>query len=553
MKISAARLATEGFDLDLPRETGDPDRVQLARGQLSSGTYHQGPEEIHLDGITAEELEATLVRFFVGASGRIEAAPVALRGASADLRIARGPLRGRARFGGTIAAREVAGRAVVVDVGTPRISAATFAASGAAFAQSRAEGTAARAASFVASELRATTAGDAQPSQIEMAALESSTVAFHRDADGTMRVDVGSIDVRGARFSRGETSIGFGSLSAKNVAFVRSPTSTRLSVGSIVAKGVEVAIGGTSFRLADIELPRGVRFENGALAIDRVSVSEAAFKLASLRRTTPAKATKKQDGAAAFDFRVLDGLSGQLNVDVTVDAKVPVIKRRVATHKLRIAVNQGIIDFHELERDLSLLEDAILDFEFEGDRLILEKDLPLIPFDNETLVFWMLDEEGKRLASDRRVRLRTLVHPKRLERPASEASEKKPGFELVRLDFDPLDADLRLAGPGRFTIGGGATLRVGSEQRPGIGALRAKGAVRHRTDAPLESGQIDVELSDLSIGIDDLAVGERTLGVDDLSIDAASSVSIAFEGVAPSHVQGTLRGLLLTRLTLSRR
>ena len=81
-------------------------------------------------------------------------------------------------------------------------------------------------------------------------------------------------------------------------------------------------------------------------------------------------------------------------------------------HKLRVPVEHGVINFHELERDLSFLEDAVLDFEWKGDRLILEKDIPLVPFDNETLVSWRLDDEGQALADAERLRLvmRSVAH-----------------------------------------------------------------------------------------------------------------------------------------------
>lgn len=559
MKISAAKLLTEGFDLELPHDGRESDRVQLARGSITRGTYAHSNEEIHLDGLAADDLEATLIRFLLD-HGKIESAPLVLRGAELDCRIARGPLRGRARLVGSFGARELQARGATVDLGSPQIRVASLDAAAVAFMQSASEGMAARAGSVVATTLNVLVAGSAAGAAdtlLEASAIEITGLALRSGTDGSIRLELGAVEARNGKTSIGATTFAFTGISAKNLVLSKGATGLSVTAGAVVVRGLEISVGGTVLHASEIEIARGLRYDDKGIAIEHVAVSDATFEVRGLARSggsgsVSAKSAKVSPGgasASSIDWRFLDGLGGDLHVDVTVDAKVPVIKRRLATHELRIAIAHGVIDFHELERDLSILEDAILDFEFKGDRLILEKDLPLIPFDNETLVTWMLDEEGKQLASDRRVRLRTLVHPILPQKAPTEPA-KPSSFELLRLDFDPIEADLRLLGPGRFSMPGGSVVRFGTEQRAAIGRLQIKGAVRHRVDQPLEPGSVDVHAAEVCIGIHDLPVGERRLSIDEVSVEEISKLSVVLEGVSPTAAHGAVRNLVATNVAL---
>lgn len=501
MRIEASRLATDGLVVELPNEQGDPDRVELGKGALKRGVLLTSPQEIRLDSLASDALELVVLRFFLDATRRVEASALALGGATVDLRIARGLLHGRHRLVGALGATEAKAKNATLELEGLRLTAASLAVKG---------------------------------------------LFVQLGADGARRVEIAALELGDARLELGGTVVTLGALTARAVAATLGEAGTEVKVGSVGALGVEVVTGSTKVRASELALPRGASYDAAGVACERATIAELAFALALAPRATP----KSEPGAGpGLDLRLLDQLQGHVHVDVTVDAKVPVIKRRVATHELRVHIEDGVIDFHELERDLSLLEDAILDFEFEGDRLILEKDLPLIPFDNQTLVFWQLDDEGKRLAADRRVRLRTLAQPS-----LPDAGDAKPGakssFELVRLDFDPLEAKLRLKGPGRFALPGGAHLRVGDVQRPGIADLELKAAIRHRADNPSEPGQIEVRASGVCLGLEGLAVGERTLGVDGLVIASTGAITVSFEGLSPRRVEGTLRGVEITGASL---
>ena len=112
-------------------------------------------------------------------------------------------------------------------------------------------------------------------------------------------------------------------------------------------------------------------------------------------------------------------------------------------------------DFGELERGFAAIANALLDFEVEGDRLVLELDvLPFVTFDNITLLSWHLtDPVDRELAAQKSVRLRRLLQ---FDRPS--ARETRPAkrhdegaIRLLGVDVAPIAIELA-ATPSGFVL-----------------------------------------------------------------------------------------------------
>lgn len=508
MKVQVDHLAADGFELELPDDKGGPaDRFKIARGVGLKGAYIQEAREIHLSGITADELDASLALLHLSGGKRFSAAPLSLRGGEMDCRLARGPLEGRVKLGGKIAARELSGRTIEVALGV---------------------------------------GGDGAARDLAIGSLEAGPLIWSNAVKEGMSVVAGGMKLGNGRLDLAGTTITFEAIAAKDVVVTVTDAGTRLAAAAIEARGVQVVVGKTRVRVDRVALTSGVVFDRGRLSIGGAAVGEIALDL----ELSP----KRDDGAPKaaappLDFRFLDGLTGRVDVDVIVDAKVSVLHRK-AKHKLRVQVDDGILDFHQLERNLSALEDAVLDFEFEGDRLILEKDIPLIPFDNETLVSWHLDAEGKRLAEDRRVRLRTLAKPEIPKQGTATKEPKKGGFELLKLDLDPIDVDLRLASAAPFALPNGAVLTLGDGLRAAIESVRVQGAVRHRADEA-EAGRVEMGVTNLRAGIENLRLGGRTLSLKKVEIGSTQELSIGLIDFTPMAVRAVARDVHLGEVNLS--
>ncbi len=107
---------------------------------------------------------------------------------------------------------------------------------------------------------------------------------------------------------------------------------------------------------------------------------------------------------------LLDGLAGEINVDLALDLTVPVIGRRRATHRFRIPIVDGVVDYMGLEGDLSTLESALLDFAIRDAALVLEMGNPVPPETRprKPILQWDLAPAGLDLARRDRIRLAML-------------------------------------------------------------------------------------------------------------------------------------------------
>jgi hypothetical protein len=127
------------------------------------------------------------------------------------------------------------------------------------------------------------------------------------------------------------------------------------SVDKIQATGRDVEVCIERLALAGPVTVRDGQIRIGALTIDEITIA-----IDQLSATGDGGETAKEAAAGGsmqlpLDLRLLDLISGKLEIDAAVDASVPIIGRRKATHAFRVPIDRGTFDFKRLERGLSAL------------------------------------------------------------------------------------------------------------------------------------------------------------------------------------------------------
>ncbi len=413
----------------------------------------------------------------------------------------------------------------------------------------------------------------------EVTKLELDSRAVHA---ASLRIEVGSVDVQGElRLQECRLIIdgGTGRIEAKHAcveSFRLHLGGLRLSATELLADGMLVGWGPDGFRLEATQLKGPeLTLEIGAMRLDaarlavkklvvhggRVSFSEATVANAQLdvafRQGSPAvePVTERASGVGklhssepkktVFDFRLLDGLSGALHVDAVVDMTVPIIGRRRATHKLRLSVDDGSIDYRAIENSLSALEDALLDFSVRDGALVLERGIPLLPTRGfgKRLLIWQLSPEDLALAQQGRVRLAVLPSVQLaadLARAKAEQDGGPSSFALRRLSLENMDLKLSLdevAGPTTSAIA-----HLSFER------LLAYGNLQHELQGEPRKGVVHAQLDALSTGLTGLALGSMRVDVKSLKLEALRDAALCFVGLTPSHLRVDIAGLYLRGL-----
>lgn len=388
-------------------------------------------------------------------------------------------------------------------------------------------------------------------------------------------LELGTLELEQVELRSGEREI----VAARLSAAVSLEAGEGLSVRVAQARAEQVSYRepGRHVRVSFVALPQGLTFADNELEIPQLDLgalsAELSFAAAEAASpsappspasppvvapptSSPASSSSAEGSSAkAASFRWLDGLRGQANVDVYVEATYPVYGARKVTHPLRIALEKGALDYRSLEDGLAPLEDAVLDIELEGDALILEKDLPGVPFDNQTLLRWPLDAEELALARVGRVRLSTLTKVERAvsPKPATDAPPKKGALALHRLELREIDVALGLAGGRSWDLGAHGQLRLGSATNPALSTLRVDGALCFTPDATDEPGELTIGLERAELAVDDVPIGARRLSTERIVVGAidAEGTRLRFLGPRPQSLELAAAGLSLTGARLS--
>ncbi len=289
-----------------------------------------------------------------------------------------------------------------------------------------------------------------------------------------------------------------------------------VSVGAVRSGEVVGPLPSGSIGLRGVSLQNIGLARSGALRIEAASCD-------AVTTTWRRSSTRSQvEHAAAgpievpVDLSFLDGLDGHVNADIGTHIRIPIIPDWRAVHRIRVEVDRGTVDYEKLEHGIGKLPDAVLDFKLDGDRLCLDKDIPLVPFDRRTLLSWPLPSEDERsLARRGRIRLARLLHPHiEIERKVTGRDEGSRFLEEIRIR--DIDVAVSLAADAGMALPSGGTLRLGGT---GTGAVPAveratlRGELVMRPDDRNPVGSLLLEAVGVVVGLGALPVGERHLDV----------------------------------------
>jgi len=497
MKIRADGMATDGFRLELDGD-GEPSFVELGPSSGLTGGYSQDERALSLSNIAMSAAKIAHAEWHAGSLTILVPAPATLGGAEIDAIIPRGD-SAKSGFIGSVGAKSLACDDIGLMAGSFRLA----------------------------------------------AGVRAEKLRYWQDANAHKRATAKSLSLKKVRAKVGELPLSAESLELSDVALAITPKGLEVSAASAEARGVKVQIGGTEITLEHLSLPKGLRYAAGSVEIADARASEIAlalsFEFGGGDLGSGGDEPKKDADDSRFDLPPLDALEGQIDVDVNVDATVPVLGVRKATHCFRIPVQGGAINFKEVERSLAALEDAVLDFEVEPGRLILEKDLPLIPFDNVTLVYWPLDGDDQTLAERKRVRLRKLLEWRiPVELTKDKGDKKGSSVGLRRLGIENIDIDLSV-GHAQMPLGSSGKVVLGSEGQPGIEKLRVDGAIRYAPGQAPTPSALEIEATAVSATSFELRVGDRQIRAATVAAGSIASGKVSFEGFRPTGAALTIK------------
>lgn len=555
MRIKLESLDGRHFVLELPLDAAADKKhvVSIQNAANLRGVYQQDDRAIVIEGAKVDELVAEVLWHL--ASGPLKLAGPLTAGALAlDLVIPRGDDAG-----------PTAGRAECASLVVPALAVTVGDAASALHISAR----------VAAREFTAANPATSNVWHILATELECAHVAVARTGlDVTLERLVG--ERASADLGTGTTAIrfttaavaglgvetpGFGlrvaQVRLKDLRLVTEPSGLTLEIGEAELSGVGARIGfgeqAQRVKTAGAIRVRGLRFAEGSFTCARIEIEDAevAAVLAAAQTEAVAPEHAMQGEGRGFtmpDLTPLDALHGYVHADVRVDVRLPVISHRVFTHKTRLDVRQGTIDFKQLEDGLGMLEDALVDIEVRKNALVVE-----VKGVKKTLVAWPLDAEGMALAQQDRVKLRTLAAP---DLPKGEPAETPPPPEgkeksigLRRVDVDGIDVQLGLSGGATLTVPQ-ATIRLGSNEEAALEQLTLQGGL---TYAPAESGRASHEdpktlratLRGLHLGLDSLIVGSSFVKVGRISLAELRETTITMAGIMPAKIEASARGLVL--------
>lgn len=295
---------------------------------------------------------------------------------------------------------------------------------------------------------------------------------------------------------------------------------------------------------------RNLSFRGGRITARKVGIEKVEGSLDLAPSTKPKRRARKAspaDTKPLFDLALLDGLTGEVHVDVGVDLTVPVIGRRRATHRLRIPVDHGTIDYMKLEGDLSTLESNLLDFSLRERALVLERGIPLLPTRGrgKPILVWELDAADYALAEKRRVRLSVLPKAKPFRDPNEESTggkeetASKSKLALRELTLRPLRLRMRLA-PRELE---GALRKLAFE------SFELSGNVIHpRKDETTDEGWLRAHFSGLKVVVADVPVGTGVLRQGRLRVGVVEDIDVRLDGLRPRTGKMKMRELALDEL-----
>lgn len=248
------------------------------------------------------------------------------------------------------------------------------------------------------------------------------------------------------------------------------------------------------------------------------------------------------DADAIFDLRDLDRLAGNIQVGLSLRAQLPVVGKYSLNRTFKIPIQDGALDFVDVERQLSTLEDAFIDFAVREGKLVLKRDIPLLPTKGKTLVSWPLSPVEQALAQNRVIRLRALP---RVQIPRAKSGEKKAVVQEVKVDKPHVELTLNAQAPGA----------VESPTPPAVtlnrlDTLAVDGNLLFRAAEQIKEMEASVVVRDLSLVVRDLVVGSRRLAAAEIVIGELHVEFTEWDGFRPIKLVARGNNLAIRELTL---
>lgn len=502
MRITLDSIDGQQFTLKLPRDEGGEHVVALHTTRRLRGVYAHDAKSIRLDPVEADEIVGE-VAWVLSAGALRLAGPFRLGATSLDLDIAR-------------------------DDRTPAITGD------------------ARCASAAVPELRVTVGDVIVGCALDVTALH----ARHDPATDTWTMTAATFATRDISLAKVAMTVKAASVSATGLRLVRSADGVVVMVDELSLVGVELVDDQRTVSLADARVV-GLRYAPDGVSFDRVDVGELSFAVEGLGASSGEEEPESAGSPSrelGVDLPFLDGLHGRIEADTSVDVKLPVIHHRVATHRARLAVTDGSINFKDLEHGLSKLEDAIFDFEVKGDALVFELDALLV---KKTLLRWPLDASGLSRAHRDEVRLRTLLRPTLALEAGGGGDdegdgEREKSVALQRVEVRGLLVDVGVSEASTLPVGGG-TLRLGATDAAPLAMLRVRGELVYDARQAGEATEVHAELRALDVGADGVAAGGGRLDLARLAVGHLTDGVVTMRGFKPVAARATLRDVSLRK------
>lgn len=248
-------------------------------------------------------------------------------------------------------------------------------------------------------------------------------------------------------------------------------------------------------------------------------------------------------------LRFLDSLSGRIYLTVKVVLDLPVLGKRTLDQQLKVEIQEGSLDFRELEDSLDWLEGRFIDITHDADdhTLALQWKVPIVGRARD-LIKWQLDNEAETLASFGRVPVRSLADYRTKGGNGGEKSGGNGGGErkgvLQALAIEGIDVAIGLVAPRSLEVGNGLIL-FGSDDSPGVVDLKVQGGISDQGP-----GKLTGAIGSVDTTIKDLRLGPVLLTADRLHFDGLDRLEVSFDGFRPAKITMVVHRVTATNLAM---
>ncbi len=391
--------------------------------------------------------------------------------------------------------------------------------------------------------------------ETERISLEQSSVkatahliaeGLHVKIDGRGgRIEVGTLTLSNAQCTVGSLLIRLGSLTIGGLKVAwEDEGRPKIEASKASARDLHIQNGSTTIDIDVIDLSEGFRVHE-RVAVEQISIGVTTLAIAELRKAKEEGNSEEVAFAVPsiqLDHGLFDTANGNLDVDATLTVTLPVIGKRVATHHFRFGVEGGIIDYRDFERGLADLEDAFLDLRVRGQKLVLERDIPLIPGLEKPIVTWDLDPGEVELASQKLVRIGTLLKYKIADLDADKS--KKSKVRLHRLNFDNIAVGLSLDETAILKSGEGGL-------RGHVDELALAGCLHFDPDPddPVLPTSLGMTAKGLGVVAHNLVVAGHPLSAG-FEVGSVESAQLEFDELHPKSLAATFKNISVSSVDL---